>query len=496
TREVPRDSLKPGDMVLVRPGISIPADGTVTEGTGSVDESMLTGESLPVEKNAGDSVTGGSINCSGAFKVRIDRTGEDTTLANIIKLVEEAQGKKAPVSKIADRIAAWFVPAVIAIALVAAIVWAVSGRDAGFVLRIFTSVLVIACPCSLGLATPAAIMVGTGLGASNGILIRSGEALETACHTTAVVLDKTGTVTSGKPTVSSVFAEDEAEALRIAASVEAMSDHPLARAITKYAADAEKYPLNSFEDISGMGLKARLADGREVLIGNRRMLDGAGIPLDSFGTALDGLSGRGETPVIMAVDAKPTALIGISDSIRGSSADAVTALKDMGITVCMLTGDNSAAAENVGKAIGVDRIIAEVLPDDKANVISELKDDGYKVMMVGDGINDAPALARADIGAAIGGGSDIALQSGDIVLMKSDPADIPRAINLSRQTMRIIKQNLFWAFCYNIIGLPVAAGLLYPAYNILLSPMIAGLCMSLSSVCVVSNALRLRRKKI
>lgn len=494
TREVETQTLKTGDVVLVKPGAKIPLDGIVREGSGGVDESMLTGESLPVEKSEGSEVIGGSISYNGALYVEITRTGEDTTLSKIIKFVEDAQGKKAPISKIADKVAGVFVPAVITIAVIASIIWIIAGKDASFVLRIFTSVLVIACPCALGLATPTAIMVGTGLGASNGILIRSGEALEITHNTNVAVLDKTGTVTEGRPVVTEIISvgADESELLEYAAAVEAVSDHPLAKAIVEKAGSVSKQ-VSDFENISGMGIKATV-DGRTVLVGNRRLMDG--IDISAMESDVNRLSGQGETPMYVAADGKLMGIISVADKVKETSAEAIDKLKKAGIKVCLLTGDNKAAAEHIGKLVRADEVIAEVLPEDKAGVVKRLQSDGNTVMMVGDGINDAPALVQADIGAAIGGGSDIAIESADIVLMKSDLNDVYKAIKLSRMTIKNVKENLFWAFCYNTIGIPIAAGLLYPINEMLLSPMFAGLAMSLSSVCVVSNALRLRSKKL
>lgn len=494
TREVASETLKIGDIVLVKPGAKIPLDGIVKEGSGGVDESMLTGESLPVEKEIGSEVIGGSINCNGALYVEISRVGADTTLSKIIKFVEDAQGKKAPISKIADKVAGIFVPSVIAIAVIASIIWAITGKDASFVLRIFTSVLVIACPCALGLATPTAIMVGTGLGASNGILIRSGEALEITHNTKVAVLDKTGTVTEGKPAVTEIitFGIEENELLRYVGAVEAASDHPLAKAIVERAGNITD-KVSDFENISGMGLRATV-DGKEVLVGNRRLMKD--IDVTKAEADVSRLSNNGETPMYAAIDGKIAGIISVADKIKESSAEAIDKLKKAGIKVCLLTGDNRAAAEHIGEIVRADEVIAEVLPQDKAEVVKRFQSEGNTVMMVGDGINDAPALVQADVGAAIGGGSDIAIESADIVLMKSDLNDVYKAVKLSRMTIKNVKENLFWAFCYNTIGIPIAAGLLYPINGMLLSPMFAGLAMSLSSVCVVSNALRLRGKRL
>ena len=491
-REVMSDTLKEGDIVLVKPGERIPMDGFVSKGTSSVDEAMLTGESLPVNKEPGDKVIGGSINKNGALYVEIERVGEDTALAKIIKFVEEAQGKKAPISKIADKVAGVFVPVVIGIAVVAAIAWTIAGRDAAFVLQIFTSVLVIACPCALGLATPTAIMVGTGLGAANGILIRSGEALEIAHKTTAVVLDKTGTITEGRPVVTDIIAENPEELIILAASVEKVSSHPLAQAIVDRAGDAQLHDIVDFENISGAGIRATLPDGRSISVGNRRLAENT----EEFEADVSRLASQGQTPMFVVVDGKTVGVISVSDTVKDTSRNAISELKAMGMRVYMLTGDNGATAAYIGAQVGVDEIVSEVLPEDKAAVVKRLQDEGQTVMMVGDGINDAPALTQADIGAAIGTGSDIAIESGDIVLMRADLTDVCRAIKLSRMTIRNIKQNLFWAFFYNVIGIPIAAGVLHIMGGPLLSPMFAGFAMSISSVCVVTNALRLKRRKL
>ena len=500
TREVDAAALVPGDIVLVKPGARIPADGVVTDGEASVNEAMITGESLPVDKKKGDGVIGGSVSFDGAVYVEVTRVGENSTLAKIIRLVEEAQGKKAPISRLADKISGVFVPIVIGVAVLSALIWLIAGNDAAFVLKIFTSVLVIACPCALGLATPTAIMVGTGLGAARGILIRSGEALETAHSVTAVVLDKTGTVTKGVPAVTSLLpiGVSEDELLSVAAAVEAQSAHPLAAAVTRAASERglEIHGVTNFKSISGMGLRATISDGREAAVGNMKLLESLGVPTGSAYMLLRSVAAGGETPVLVAAGGDMLGVIGIKDPVRETSAEAVKTMREMGLRVCILTGDNKKTASVIAEQVGAEEVIAEVMPDDKAAVIERLQSEGYKVMMVGDGINDAPALTQADVGVAIGGGSDIAVEAGSVVLMRSDLRDVPRAINLSRQTLRHIKQNLFWAFFYNVIGIPIAAGALYPAFGMLLSPMIAGFAMSLSSVCVVGNALRLRTKKI
>ena len=499
-REVPTESLKIGDTVLVKPGQRVPVDGMVIRGESSVNEAMLTGESLPVEKTVGDEVIGGSVNLSGALYVQVTRTGEDTTLARIIRFVEDAQGKKAPISKTADKVAGVFVPTVIGIAVLAAIAWAIAGQPFAFVLRVFTSVLVIACPCALGLATPTAIMVGTGLGAKHGILIRSGEVLEITHSVDTVVLDKTGTVTEGAPAVTEVIPYncDETALLKTAAAMETMSAHPLAQAITAYVKEksiTDIPQLEDFENLSGRGLKA-LFDGKILLAGNQRLLEEHDVDASPLLGEAERLSAQGQTPMFFAADGKLLGLISVADPVKDTSAAAIQKMKKQGIRMVLLTGDNRAAAEHIGSLVGVDEVIAEVLPEEKARVVQSLQDQSRKVMMVGDGINDAPALTAATVGCAIGSGSDIAIESADIVLMRDDLGDVSRALRLSALTLRDIKQNLFWAFCYNIIGIPVAAGLLYLFGGPLLSPMFAGAAMSLSSVCVVGNALRLGRAKL
>lgn len=512
--EVPTETLQIGQIVLVKPGAKIPLDGVVVRGKSGVDEAMITGESIPVEKEEGSNVIGGSINVNGVLYVKVTKVGEDTTLAKIIKFVEDAQGKKAPISKLADKVAGVFVPVVILIAIVAAITWLILGKDISFVLRIFTSVLVIACPCSLGLATPTAIMVGTGLGATNGILIRNGEILEIAHKIDTVILDKTGTITEGKPSVRDIVTEDfdEDELLKLAAVVENMSEHPLAKAVIDAAAEREttsnniskKYTVSQFENHSGMGITSAvwaMDDEKEyyynVTVGNRKIIEKQNIAVsDKMQNAAIAFENNGKTPLFVAIDEKVRGIISVADTIKDTSKEAIELLKKEGIHVVMLTGDNKGVADAIGKQAGVDEIIAEVLPEDKANVVSAFMKKGKKVMMVGDGINDAPALTQADVGCAIGNGSDVAIEAGDIVLMKSDLLDVPAAIRLSRLTITNIKENLFWAFCYNSIGLPLAAGVLYPINGLLLNPMFGGLAMSLSSVCVVSNALRLKTKKL
>ena len=498
-REIPVEQVHAGDLILVRPGSKVPLDGVVRQGASSVDESMLTGESIPVEKEAGDEVIGGSMNYNGAMQVEVTRVGSDTMLAKIIKLMEDAQGRKAPISKLADTVAGYFVPAVLAIAVIAAIVWAVTGHPAAFVLRIFVSVLVIACPCALGLATPTAIMVGTGLGAKYGILIKSGEALEITHKVKAVILDKTGTVTEGKPKVTDLISEglSEEELLLLAASCEVPSEHPLGQAIVE-GAKARGLKLREvaeFQSLTGKGIQA-VYDGKQVFIGNLRMVEEQHLELGSYQKQAEMLAEQGQTPMFVIVEHRILGIVSVADTVKETSKEAIDKIRSMGVKVYMLTGDNQRTAAYIGRQVGADEVIAEVLPQDKASVVSGLQKEGKRVMMVGDGINDAPALAQADVGVAIGSGSDIAMESSDVVLMQSDLMDVYRAIRLSKATIRNIKENLFWAFIFNSCGIPVAAGVLYPFGGPLLNPILAGLAMSFSSVFVVTNALRLRTLKL
>lgn len=502
-QEVETAFVKKGQHILIKPGSRIPLDGILVNGSSSVDESMLTGESIPVEKQPGDPVIGGSMNYNGAMEVEVTHTGNDTTLSKIIRMIEDAQGKKAPISKLADKVAGYFVPAVMGIAIVAALLWLLAGgKDLAFVLTIFVAVLVIACPCALGLATPTAIMVGTGVGAGHGILIKSGEALEICHKVDAVILDKTGTITEGKPRVTDIISESGEltpdELLLAAASCEQMSEHPLGQAIV-LAAKEKGLPLNmpeSFESITGAGILTTLK-GRKVAVGNRRLLDALKLEAGKELTARASVcADEGKTPMYVSIDGRLAGLICVADTIKDTSIQAVEQIRSLGVRVYMVTGDNEKTARYIGSLAHVDEVIAEVLPEDKAAVVKDLQSQGKTVMMVGDGINDAPALVQADVGCAIGNGSDIALESGDVVLMKSDLMDVYRAIKLSKATIRNIKQNLFWAFFYNSLGIPVAAGLLYLLGGPLLSPMLGGFAMSLSSVCVVGNALRLRRLKL
>lgn len=519
-REIETSQVRAGQHILIKPGSRIPLDGILVKGSSSVDESMLTGESIPVEKQEGDTVIGGSMNYNGAMEVEVTHVGSDTTLSKIIKMIEDAQGKKAPISKLADKVAGYFVPTVMGIALVAALLWWIlGGKELSFVLTIFVAVLVIACPCALGLATPTAIMVGTGVGAGHGILIKSGEALEICHKVDAVILDKTGTITEGKPKVTDVVVFDKeavlglwkkegrgepleeavkGDLLKIAASCEQMSEHPLGQAIVQAAREKqmELSMPEQFESITGAGIRTRLQE-YWVSVGNRRLLETEQVSLpDRAQEMASQYANMGKTPMYVVIEGRLAGMVCVADTIKETSVEAVEKIKSLGVAVYMVTGDNERTAEYIGSQARVDQVVAEVLPEDKAQVVSRLQKEGKTVMMVGDGINDAPALVQADVGCAIGNGSDIALESGDVVLMKSDLMDVYRAIKLSKATIRNIKQNLFWAFFYNSLGIPVAAGVLYLLGGPLLSPMIGGFAMSLSSVCVVGNALRLRNLKL
>lgn len=491
---VPTEQVEIGDILVIKEGSKIPLDGVISEGETSVDESMLTGESLPVNKGENDPVTGGSLNLTGFILVRVTRKGEDTTLAKIIKFVEEAGNKKAPISKTADKVAGVFVPIVIGISLVSALIWLIAGKDIGFVLKIMTGVLVVACPCSLGLATPTAVMVGTGLGASNGILIRNGEVLETLHNTRVAVFDKTGTVTEGVPKVTDVVTKDRTRLLTAANYGELYSVHPIAKAILELC-QSENIICDGdiqTESVAGKGISC-VAKGNEILVGSREFLEEKGIEVEE--EKAEELASQGKSLVFVAENNEYLGLIAVADSLKNTSVTAIKRLKSRGIKTVLLSGDNKLCAEYIGSQLEVDEVYAEVLPTEKSQIIEEIREKYGSTLMVGDGINDAPALTSADVGCAIGNGSDIAIESADIVLMKSDPEDVARAVNLSKYTIKNIKENLFWAFCYNSILIPVAAGVLYPFTGILLSPMLAGLAMSLSSVCVVSNALRLRLKE-
>ena len=503
--EISVDDVQNGDILVVRDGDTVPVDGKITEGFASVDESAITGESLPVDKQTGDPVTGGTINRTGYFQMEATAVGEHTTLSKIIQLVDDATSSKAPIAKLADRVSSVFVPVVITIALLAAILWLLAGQSFEFALSVAISVLVISCPCALGLATPTAIMVGTGRGAAKGILIKSAEALEITHSIDTVVLDKTGTVTQGKPVVTDVIALEAdgktagentqayTELLQLAFSLEKMSSHPLAEAIVKKAeaCSAAFQEVSDYEMIPGQGIAGTI-DKVRCLAGNRKLMETNRIDISVAAGLQEKLADEGKTPLYFAQGGKFLGVIAAADVVKPTSREAIARLQEMGMDVIMLTGDNARTAEAIKKQVGIKTVIADVLPQDKEEKVRQLQEQGHKVAMVGDGINDAPALARADVGIAIGAGTDVAIESADIVLMKSDLMDAASAVSLSRAVMRNIKQNLFWAFFYNAIGIPVAAGVLYPAFHILLNPMIGAAAMSFSSVSVVSNALRLR----
>lgn len=501
--EIPVDSVKIGDEILVKPGEKIPVDGQVISGDSSVDESMLTGESIPIEKRKGDMVFSATVNKLGSFTFRATRVGEGTTLARIVKLMQEAQGSRAPIQRFADAVSAKFVPAVILIALVAFVGWYVFAAAAfTFALVAAVAVLVIACPCALGLATPTAIMVGTGKGAENGILIKGGEALETAHKVKSIILDKTGTITVGRPAVTDVVSLGklkEKEVLQVAASIEAASEHPLAEAIVAKAKDSrlKLSKVAKFSAVPGKGVMGKIGS-KEILLGNVKLMKEGKVKLDGAAKKLEALENEGKTALLVAIGKKIEGLVAVADIVSDTSAKAVKGLQEMGISVWMVTGDNERVAKAVARKVGIpeSNVMAEVLPDQKVDAVKKLQSKGELVAMVGDGINDAPALAQADVGLAMGRGTDITLESGDIVLMKNDLMDAVRAVRLSKATMGKIKQNLFWALVYNTAGIPIAAGLLYPFTGWLLNPAIAGLAMALSSVSVVSNSLLLKAKKV
>ncbi|HMK33585.1 MAG TPA: heavy metal translocating P-type ATPase [Desulfomonilaceae bacterium] len=496
--DIPVELLAKGDVVLVRPGEKIPTDGVVLSGASAVDESMLTGESVPVAKEPGNEVFAATMNRSGSFTFKATKIGSETALAQIIRLVEEAQGSKAPIQRLADRVASIFVPTVFVIAVATFCIWYFMVPEATFsqALLNFVSVLIIACPCAMGLATPTAVMVGTGLGAEKGILIKGGESLEKAYKLTAIVFDKTGTLTRGKPVVTDVVPADGVGAqaiLRAALSVEAVSEHPLAEAIVAQARKegVQVANIENFTSLSGLGVQG-MVGRKHVLLGNLRLMDQYSVSMNGLDAIAKTLSDEGKTTVFIAEEKKAVGIIALSDVPREFAADAVRALKDMGLKTMMITGDNQKTAGAVARAVGIDEILAEVLPADKADEIRKLQSRGEVVAMVGDGINDAPALTAADIGIAIGAGADVAIEAGDITLMQSDLRLVPAAIRLSFKTMKVIKQNLFWAFFYNVLGIPIAAGVLYPFFGIVLNPVFAAAAMALSSVSVVSNSLRLR----
>ena len=492
------DEVKVGDVILVKPGEKLPVDGEIVEGTTTIDESMRTGESIPIDKNIGDKVFGASINKFGMFKYKATKVGKDTALAQIIKLVEQAQGSKAPIAKMADIISGYFVPTVITLAVISSIVWAISGKGLEFSLTIFIAVLVIACPCALGLATPTAIMVGTGKGAENGILIKSGVALEGAHKINTVVFDKTGTITEGKPKVTDIITKglSEDELLRYASSAEKGSEHPLGEAIVVAGVERglELFEIESFKSVPGEGIVTLIND-KNILIGNNKLMKNNNIDINSVENDVKLLASQGKTPMYMVIDGTLAGVIAVADTLKANSKKAVEALHKLGIEVVMLTGDNEKTAQAIAKEVGIDKVVSDVLPGDKANEVKRLQDEGKNVAMVGDGINDAPALAMANIGIAIGSGTDVAIESADIVLMRSDILDVVGAIQLSKATIKNIKENLGWAFGYNTLGIPVAMGILYAFGGPLLNPMIAAFAMSFSSVSVLLNALRLKRFK-
>lgn len=498
--EMPIEEVEVGDIIIVKPGSKIPVDGIVIEGHTSVDESMLTGESIPVEKNVGSSVVGASINKNGTIRFRAEKVGSDTAISQIIKLVEGAQGSKAPIAKLADIIAGYFVPVVVVIAIVSGLAWFIAGKGTVFSLTVFIAVLVIACPCALGLATPTAIMVGTGKGAENGILIKGGEALETTHKINTIVFDKTGTITEGKPVVTDIITYGEIteeELIKVAASAEKSSEHPLGEAIVRDCEEKnlEFYKLDKFMAVPGYGIEV-VINGSDILLGNKKLMNSKNINLVDLEETYDRLASEGKTPMYIGINNKIAGIIAVADVVKENSAKAIKKLHDMGIEVVMITGDNKKTAAAIANQVGIDRVLAEVLPQDKSIEVKKLQEEGKFVAMVGDGINDAPALAQADIGIAIGSGTDVAMESADIVLMRSDLLDVPTAIRLSKSTMTNIKENLFWAFGYNVIGIPVAAGVLYLFGGPLLNPVIAALAMAFSSTSVLLNALRLKRFKV
>jgi len=497
----PVENVAAGDIILVKPGEKIPVDGVIISGSSSVDESMITGESIPVEKTVGSTVIGSTLNKHGSFQFKATKVGSDTMLASIIKLVEDAQGSRAPIQRFADVISSYFVPAVILIALGSFAFWYfLAGKKLAFSLIIAVSVLVISCPCALGLATPTAIMVGIGKGAGEGILIKSGEALETAHKINAIILDKTGTLTRGTPSVTDVVLAgslNEEEILKLAGSIERNSEHPLADAVLQYVKERniQLADVSEFKAVPGHGVSG-VVEGRKILLGNRKLMNSSNIDVNALEENLAALEDEGKTVVILSADGMPAGLIAIADTLKEQSRVAVEKLEKLGTTVYMITGDNKRTANAIGKQLGIQNIFSEVLPEDKVNYVKDLQARGLKVAMVGDGINDAPALAQADVGIVMSSGTDVAMESGSIVLMKNNPLDVVKAVKLSKATMSKIKQNMFWALIYNVIGIPIAAGIFYPFTGWLLSPIIAGGAMALSSVSVVSNSLLLKYKRI
>lgn len=492
------EELRVGDIIIVKPGQRIPVDGKIIEGYSSIDESMITGESIPVEKNIGDIVIGGTINKSGSFKFKATRIGRETTLAQIIKLIEEAQGSKAPIQELADKIAAIFVPLVLIIAFASLFAWLLLGKSFLFALTTFIAVLIIACPCSLGLATPTAVMVGTGIAAENGIIIKNAASLQIAHEIKTIVFDKTGTLTKGKPVLTDIisYVSDEKEVLRLVASIEKASEHPLADAIVN-AAKSKGVSLDNiekFESFPGKGVKGEF-NGSEILLGNRRFMQDEKIEIRIVQNDLNRLEFQGKTVMILAASGRPIGLIAIRDNLKEFSQEVVHKFQTMGKDVIMITGDNQRTAQAIARESGITKVMAEVLPREKVEAIKKLQEEGVKVAFVGDGINDAPAITQADLGIAIGSGTDVAIEAGDIILIKNDLRDVLMAMDLSRYAMKKIKQNLFWAFVYNLVGIPIAAGLLYPFTGFLLNPMISGLAMAFSSVSVVGNSLLMRRYK-
>ena len=497
--EVPVEELQIGEVVFVRPGEKIPVDGVIISGESFVDESMITGESVPVFKKEGSKVVGATLNTTGSFQVEVSQVGKDTTLSQIIRLVEEAQGSKAPIAAIADRVAGIFVPIVMGLSLLAGLYWGlIGGESFEFVVTVMISVLVIACPCALGLATPTAIMVGTGFGAKRGILIKSSAALEEAGHVGVVLLDKTGTITNGKPKVVDIQVFNDyskEEVLNIAASIEKHSEHPLGKAIVEEAEKQEfdVLPIEQFQSISGMGIQG-IVDGKEVLLGNHLLLQNQGIAVDDFNTVIDEVASQGQTAMFVVIQKQVAGIIVVADTIKTTSKEAIQQMKALGLQVRMVTGDHEKTAKAIANEVGIETVYSQVLPNEKASVVQQLLDEGYQVAMVGDGINDAPALAKATVGIAIGSGVDVAIETADMVMIQDDLRLVAKTIQLSKMTMMTIKENLFWAFIYNVIGIPVAMGVLHFFGGPLLSPMIAGAAMSFSSVSVVLNALRLNHK--